>query len=188
MPFPSGARPHMRTMFFRRARGDSLLDLPRIETERLAIAPLERADAAALHRLTDDPAITGAIDFLPDPFTLADAEGLIAGGRHGRDRFLGAWLRDDRTLAGVVGAHLRGEGALEIGYWVGGAARGRGFGAEAVGGVLALLRTRFPRRAILAECRPGNVASWGLLHKLGFRETGTEGHRPGRRQLAWEGG
>lgn len=178
----------MPKMLFRRARNENLLDLPRIETERLAIHPLERADAAALHRLTDDPAITGAIDFLPDPFTLADAEGLIAGGRHGRDRFLGAWLREDRTLAGVVGAHLRGEGALEIGYWVGGAARGRGFGAEAVGGVLGLLRTRFPRRAILAECRPGNVASWGLLHKLGFRETGTEGHRPGRRQLVLEGG
>ena len=181
-------------MFFRRARSDSLLDLPGIETERLAIAPLAPADAAALHRLTDDPAITGAIDFLPDPFTLADAEALIAGGRHGRDRFLGAWLRKDgtregtreRTLAGVVGAHLRGPGAIEIGYWIGGAARGRGFGAEAVGGVLALLRRRFPRRTIVAECRPGNVASWGLLHKLGFRETGAEGHRPGRRQLALE--
>ncbi|GAB6845371.1 RimJ/RimL family protein N-acetyltransferase [Methylorubrum rhodinum] len=178
-------------MFLRRARPENLLDLPRIETERLAIVSLERADAAALHRLTDDPAITGAIDFLPEPFTLADAEGLIAGARHGRDRFLGAWLRQermkDRTLAGVVGAHLRGEGTIEIGYWVGGAARGRGLAAEAVGGVLGLLRGRFPRRTILAECRPGNVASWGLLHKLGFRETGAEGHRPGRRQLVLEG-
>ncbi len=70
-------------MFLRRARPENLLDLPRIETERLAIVSLERADAAALHRLTDDPAITGAIDFLPEPFTLADAEGLIAGARHG---------------------------------------------------------------------------------------------------------
>jgi RimJ/RimL family protein N-acetyltransferase len=176
-------------MFFRRARRDSLLDLPRIETERLSITPLVHADAPALHRLTDDPAIVGAIDFLPDPFTLTDAEGLIAGGRHGRDRFLGAWMREPGAapLAGVVGAHLRGEGAIEIGYWIGGAARGRGFGAEAVGGVLALLRRRFPRRAILAECRPGNVASWGLLHKLGFRDTGSEGHRPGRRQLVLEG-
>jgi hypothetical protein len=29
----------------------------------------------------------------------------------------------------------------------------------------------------------GNVASWGLLQKLGFRDTGEEGHRPGRRLL-----
>ncbi|WP_232630185.1 GNAT family N-acetyltransferase [Methylobacterium sp. Leaf118] len=178
-------------MFFRRARPDSLLDLPAIETGRLSIGPLAPGDAPALHRLTDDPAITGAVDFLADPFTLEDAQALIAGGRHGRDRFLGVWARapgpDGATpLLGVVGTHLRGEGAIEIGYWIGGAARGRGFGAEAVGGVLALMRRRFPRRAILAECRPGNVASWGLLHKLGFRETGAEGHRPGRRQLLLE--
>lgn len=175
-------------MFFRRARRDSLIDLPGLETARLTITPLGAEDAPALRRLTDDPAITGAVDFLATPFTLADAEALIASGRHGRDRFLGAWSRDDATsLVGVVGTHLRGEGAVEIGYWIGGAARGRGFGTEAVSAILGLLRRRFPRRAIVAECRPGNVASWGLLHKLGFRETGSEGHRPGRRQLVLEG-
>ena len=38
-------------------------------------------------------------------------------------------------------------------------------------------------RILVAECRPGNVASWELLRKLGFRDTGEEGHRPGRRLL-----
>lgn len=169
---------------------DSLADLPRLETARLTLGGLVPEDAPALARLTDDPAITGAIDFLPEPFTLEDAKGLIHGGNRERDRFLGAWIRGEggaAALVGVVGAHLRGPGFIEIGYWIGGAARGRGFGAEAVGGVLALLRGRFPRRAILAECRPGNVASWGLLHKLGFRDTGSEGHRPGRRQLVLDG-
>ncbi|MEH3116442.1 MAG: GNAT family N-acetyltransferase [Methylorubrum populi] len=177
-------------MFFRR---DSLIDLPGLETARLSIAPLAREDARALRDLTDDPAITGAVDFLADPFTLADAEALIGSARHGRDRFVGAWSRDPglhagaSPLVGVVGAHLRGEGAVEIGYWIAGAARGRGFGAEAVSAFVGLMRHRFPRRAIVAECRPDNVASWGLLHKLGFRETGSEGHRPGRRQFVLEG-
>lgn len=188
-------------MFFRRARRDSLTDLPGFETARLSIAPLEARDAPALRALTDDPAITGAVDFLTDPFTLDDARALIGSARHGRDRFLGAWHRDsaspgdlhegghrNASLVGVVGAHLRGEGAIEIGYWIGGAARGRGFGAEAVSATVACLRRRFPRRVVVAECRPGNVASWGLLYKLGFRETGSEGHRPGRRQLVLEGG
>lgn len=175
-------------MFFRRARHDSLIGLPSLETTRLAIAPLGPENAPALHRLTDDPAITGAVDFLATPFTLADAEALIASGRHGRDRFLGAWSREEAApLIGVVGAHLRGEGAVEIGYWIAGGARGRGFGAEAVSATIDCLRRRFPRRVVVAECRPGNVASWGLLHKLGFRETGSEGHRPGRRQLVLEG-
>ena len=86
-------------------------------------------------------------------------------------------------LLRVVGAHLRGEGAVEIGYWIGGAARGRGLGTEAVSATLAFLARRFPRRTVVAECRPANTASWGLLTKLGFRDTGEPGHRPGRRVL-----
>lgn len=178
-------------MMFHRAASDSLADLPRLETARLSIAGLAPDDAQALRHLTDDPAITAAIDFLPTPFTLRDAEDLIRTGRqaHG-DRFLGAWTHPDPagtrpagTLVGVVGTHLRGPGTIEIGYWVGGAARGQGFATEAVSAVIGLLGGRFPARALVAECRPGNVASWGLLHKLGFRDTGEDGHRPGRRLL-----
>ena len=191
MPFHGAARPHIDGMIFHRAKGDSLADLPRLETARLSITGLAPGDAQSLRRLTDDPAITEAVDFLPTPFTLRDAEDLIRRGQQGQgDRFLGAWTHrgpagteaEDR-LVGVVGTHLRGPGAIEIGYWIGGAARGRGFATEAASAIIDLLADRFPGRAIVAECRPGNVASWGLLHKLGFRETGEDGHRPGRRLL-----
>ncbi|MHB2208926.1 GNAT family N-acetyltransferase [Methylobacterium sp. CM6257] len=191
-------------MFTIRAARDTLADLPGIETARLSIAALQPEDAQALRRLTDDPAITAAVDFLPTPFTLQDAEDLIRSGARGQDRFLGAWTRDadgaatggslqslpdqhGRELVGVVGTHLRGAGVIEIGYWIGGAARGRGFAYEAVSAIVALLGRRFPARTIVAECRPANVASWGLLQKLGFRDTGEEGHRPGRRLLQRDG-
>ncbi|GJD36685.1 GNAT family N-acetyltransferase [Methylobacterium aerolatum] len=173
---------------------DSLADLPRLDTARLRIAGLRPEDADALCRLTDDPAITGAVDFLPAPFTLDDARDLIRGGARATDRFLGAWTREREPpdlpvsgLVGVVGAHLRGAGLIEIGYWMGGAARGRGLAFEAVSALIADLARRFPRRTVVAECRPGNVASWGLLHKLGFVDTGEEGHRPGRRLLRRDG-
>jgi RimJ/RimL family protein N-acetyltransferase len=183
-------------MFTIRAARDSLADLPGIETARLSIAALRPGDAQALRRLTDDPAITAAVDFLPTPFTLQDADDLIRSGARGQDRFLGAWTRGaeaieggapsdsaGRQLVGVVGTHLRGAGVIEIGYWIGGAARGRGFAFEAVSAIIALLGGRFPARTIVAECRPANVASWSLLEKLGFRDTGEAGHRPGRRLL-----
>lgn len=195
MPFPDRPAPHLEGMFTIRATRASLSDLPGIETPRLSIAALRPEDADALRRLTDDPAITAAVDFLPAPFTLQDAEDLILSGRRGQDRFLGAWRRDAGTadtsaggvsggdLVGVVGTHLRGAGVIEIGYWIGGAARGRGFAFEAVSAIIGLLAGRFPSRTIVAECRPANIASWELLKKLGFRDTGEEGHRPGRRLL-----
>ncbi|MBP1183266.1 GNAT family N-acetyltransferase [Methylobacterium sp. PvR107] len=181
-------------MFTIRAARDSLADLPAIETARLSVAALRLEDAQALRRLTDDPAITAAVDFLPAPFTLQDAEDLIRSGTRGQDRFLGAWTRESggtgaqqssagRDLVGVVGTHLRGAGVIEIGYWIGGAARGRGYAFEAVSAVIAFLGGRFPARSVVAECRPANIASWGLLEKLGFQDSGEEGHRPGRRLL-----
>lgn len=189
VPFPHRPAPHLEGMFTIRAARASLSDLPGIETPRLSIAALRLADADALRRLTDDPAITAAVDFLPAPFTRQDAEDLIQSGRRGQDRFLGAWTRGaagesaSGELIGVVGTHLRGAGAIEIGYWIGGAARGRGFAFEAVSAIIGHLAGRFPNRTIVAECRPANVASWELLKKLGFRDTGEEGHRPGRRLL-----
>lgn len=170
----------------RGTRWDSLADLPVIETKRLRVAALVPEDADDLRRLTDDPAVTGAVDFLPETFTLADARGLIRSTRGGRDVFLGAraWMTGD--LVAVVGTHMRALQSIEIGYWVGGAARGRGYGAEAVGAVVGTLAHRFARRAVVAECRPENHASWQMLHKLGFRPTGDEGHRPGRKILVWD--
>ncbi|GJE15436.1 GNAT family N-acetyltransferase [Methylobacterium marchantiae] len=172
-------------MFFRTlASRYSLSNLPAHATTRLRLAPLVQADAEALQALTDDPAITGVVDFLPAPFTLDHARRMIGRDPVGRgkpvkDCFLGA--KAEGVLVAVVGLHLRGEHGVELGYWVGGAARGQGYGSEAVSGAVAILRKRFPHRFIVAECRPENAASRGLLIKLGFRDTGDEGHRPGRR-------
>ncbi|UMY17243.1 GNAT family N-acetyltransferase [Methylobacterium organophilum] len=168
-------------------RRDRLDRLPAIETDRLRIAPLLPEDAAALQALTDDPAITAAVDFLPDRFRIEDARGLIGSGQRGRDVFLGVRGREDPALLGVVGTHLRASAAVEIGYWMGGAARGRGYAAEAVGAVVRTLARAYPRRLLVAECRPQNEASSGLLRKLGFEDTGEDGHRPGRRVFVWRG-
>ena len=166
-------------------RRDSLATLPAIETARLRIAPLTPDDAPALQRLSDDPAITGAVDFLPERFGLDDARGLIGSARRGRDVFLGVRERGEAALVGVVGTHLRALEAIEIGYWIAGSARGRGYAGEAVGAVVGLLTRDHPRRLVVAECRPDNVASWSLLRKLGFPFKDDEGHRPGRRLMVW---
>lgn len=175
-------------MFFRKlASRYSLANLPPVETARLRLGPLVPADAEALRALTDDPAITGAVEFLPSPFTLQDARQLIGPAKVKTDCFLGGKTRSG-DLAVVVGLHLRGDHAVAIGYWVGGAHRGQGHGSEAVSGVLALLRKRFPTRFVIAETLPENAASVGLLTKVGFRDTGDPGQLPGRRIFAFEHG
>jgi RimJ/RimL family protein N-acetyltransferase len=156
-------------------------DLPPFATRRLRIARLGDDDAAALVAITDDPAITRAIHFLPTPFTRADAAALIRGTIHGVERFYGVWA-DDAQLIGVVGAGLRG-GDIEIGYWFGTRFHGKGYAAEAVGAVIDGLRRVFPARRIIAECRRDNIASWRLLARLGFTATGTPGDRPQRELL-----
>jgi RimJ/RimL family protein N-acetyltransferase len=158
-----------------------LTAFPISETERLSIRPLAMAEADAVRTLTDDPLITNVVHFLPNPFTRADAEALI-GRNDDANCFLGVRLGTD--LVGVVGTHKHGDDRLEVGYWIGSAFQRRGVAMEAVTEVIARLRQLYPHRQIVAECRRGNEASWGLLYKLGFVATGQEGHRPGRELLA----
>jgi RimJ/RimL family protein N-acetyltransferase len=151
-----------------------------IETARLVLTPLTRADAPAVARLTDDPAIT--ISFLPKPFRLEDAETLIAGLDGGRHRFAG--LRADSALIGILGVFFHTASAIEVGYWIGTAHQGNGYATEALGGVVKALGAKMPGAAVFAECRDGNLASRRVLTKAGFRATGEAGHRPGMQRYA----
>jgi RimJ/RimL family protein N-acetyltransferase len=160
-----------------------LPSLPPINTPRLHLRPCDIGHAETFHAMTNDPGITSAVDFLPFPFDLVDAERLIIGNSDGRDCFWGVWLHDDARMIGSVGAHLRGTDEIEIGYWLAAEMRGRGFATEAVTAVLAALRSAYPSRAIFAECRPENTASWRLLEKVGFRADGSDGLRMGRKRL-----
>jgi RimJ/RimL family protein N-acetyltransferase len=148
------------------------------------LAPLMDDDAAALRALTDHPAITEAISFLKSPFTLEDARAIIFTNYSGTDCFLGIRRRADRALVAVIGAHLRGEAAIELGYWVGHLYQGQGYATEALAALIARIADTMPGRQIIAECRPENVASVRVLEKLGFRNTGTSGVRPGRSVFA----
>jgi RimJ/RimL family protein N-acetyltransferase len=147
------------------------------------LRPLVPEDAEALQALSDDPAVAAAIPFIAQPFTLAAAHALIGKNGGGQDCFLGLWQRSGEALVGVVGLHLRGVADLEIGYRIGSSFRGQGYASEAGVAALELVGAALPRRRVIAECRPENLASWRVLEKLGFRPTGEAGTRPGRRLL-----
>ncbi|MCB8877184.1 GNAT family N-acetyltransferase [Acidisoma silvae] len=157
--------------------------LPALATKRLALRPLVLADADAFRAMTDHPAVTAAVHFLASPFTLAAAEGLIAGDGDGRDCFWGVWRQGGNDLLGTIGTHLRGTAEIEIGYWFAPASQGQGIATEAAGAILAALHDAYPDCIVYAECRPDNEPSWRLLQRLGFRHHGVAGARPGRARL-----
>lgn len=156
-------------------------DFPSLDTERLTVRPLTVENAEAVAVLTDDPAITDVVHFLPSPFARSDAEALIAS-NDAENCFLGVFR--DRELIGVVGVHAHGDDRLEIGYWIGSQFQRQGYASEAASGVISQLKRLYPSRRVTAECRLANVGSWSLLHTLGFRPTGEQGNRPGREMLA----
>jgi len=157
-----------------------LAELVQASSLNFVLAPLAEADGAAVRALTDNPAITDSISFLRSPFTLDDAQGLIRSNGGPEDCFLGVRRRADRALIGVIGTHLRGESAVEIGYWVGAAYQRQGYATEALAALIARIADTLPGRQIMAECRPENLASVRVLEKLGFRNSGASGVRPGR--------
>lgn len=147
---------------------------------RFVLAPLTPDEAPALRALTDHPAITGNISFLKSPFTLDDAKALIGANFSGADCFLGVRRRADHALVAVIGAHERGDRTIELGYWVGAAYQRQGYASEALAALIARIAGTMPERQIIAECRPENTASVRVLERLGFRNTGASGVRPGR--------
>jgi RimJ/RimL family protein N-acetyltransferase len=159
-----------------------LASLPPITTARLLLRPLGIDDIDAFHRMTCEPSIIAAIDFLSAPFKREDAHSLILGRSDGRNCFWGVWPRDETTMIGTIGTHLHGA-EIEIGYWFAAVARGRGFATEAVRAVVGRLSGACPDYPIVAECRPDNRASWALLERVGFVADGREGHREGRKRL-----
>ncbi len=85
--------------------------------------------------------------------------------------------RGGRRLVGDAG--FKGppddEGAVEIGYGIVSAFRGRGYATEAVRALIAYARRQPAVREVLATCFASNAGSRRVLEKSGFRHVGTDG-------------
>ncbi len=92
--------------------------------------------------------------------------------------------RADGAVVGEIGFHgppLGGE--AEFGYMIVAAARRRGYATEAAEGLLAWAAEEAGLRSVRASVEPGNVASLGVLAKLGFSCQGDYLHPDRGRQL-----
>lgn len=146
--------------------------LDTIETERLLLRPLKLADAPRVAHFTSDIDVARMVSMIPSPNPLVAAEGwiLIVQARKPLNRdFIYAVELQGEGLAGVVGAHERANGEIELGYWFGRPFWGRGYATEAARAVAEAAR---PLGRVTAGHFIDNPASGRVLQKAGFDYTG----------------
>jgi RimJ/RimL family protein N-acetyltransferase len=149
---------------------------PVLQTKRLTLRAPRPEDAPAVAQLADDRRIAENTAQIPHPYRLADAERFIASANaKGSANFLIALA--DATLIGVCGI-ATGEGpSPELGYWLGPAYWGHGFGTEAVRAVIDYAFADLEHESIQAGARVTNPASRRVLEKCGFQWTGVALYR-----------
>ncbi len=139
-----------------------------IATERLALRPFRRADAAEFARLAGDWAVASMTSDIPHPLTKQQATAWLRPGR-GEVRFA---IELRGQLIGGTGFYRRRSGAAEVGFWLGRPWWGRGYATEATLAAMSygLRRHRIP--GYTSSHFVDNRASANVLRKLGFEAVG----------------
>ncbi|MFL6819614.1 MAG: GNAT family N-acetyltransferase [Bradyrhizobium sp.] len=147
-----------------------------LETERLLLRKPTLADVKAITRLADDRRIAVNTRRLPHPYSAEDAIDFVRGtASEGRETvFL---IENDLSPIGMVGIDWREPEAPELGYWLGVAHWGQGFGTEAARAVIDFTLEEFDIEQLIAGARVTNPASRHILEKCGFQWSGVELHR-----------
>jgi ribosomal-protein-alanine N-acetyltransferase len=148
---------------------------PRLETERLSLRRLRVADADALLRIFGDEAVTEFYD-LP---TLAEREQVLRIINRAEQSFhrqegirWGITRKEEDRVLGTIGLSFETAYRGGVGYDLARAYWRQGIMSEALGAVLAFAFEQAGLHRVQALVMPGNEASAGLLHKLGFTDEG----------------
>jgi len=146
-----------------------------LETERLTLRQPTLADVKAIARLANDRRIAENLRFLPHPYALTHAVDFVRATADKSDTvFL---IEHDDAPIGMVGIDRSTPGHTELGYWLGVAHWGRGFGTEAARGAIDFFFEEFGDDYLHAGARVTNPASRNVLEKCGFQWTGVQLHR-----------
>ncbi len=149
------------------------------ETDRLRLRGWRRADRAEFVRVTNTPAVMRWLGGVADEATIEVALARLDG--YGRDFGHTFWVverRSDEALLGFCGLKRVNSpgcgdlaGATEIGWRLRQDAWGQGFAKEAAIASMDLAFERFSAPFVVALTVPGNLASQGLMKRLGMRRT-----------------
>ena len=150
---------------------------PVIQTERLALRPLEETDADALRRISNEPDVRRYL-WDDEPVPEAAILDVIAGSKRSFSEsgvgFFGVRFRGSEVLLGFCGfgQTTGGPEETEIVYELSSRLWGRGLATEAARACLryAFMRTNLKR--VVAGADAPNVASLRVIEKLGMKPVG----------------
>jgi RimJ/RimL family protein N-acetyltransferase len=154
-----------------------LRPFPPIESPRLQVRPLAKADLADLMQVNGDAAVTR---FLPYATWTSPADSDAWYQRMADIQATGTALQlvlVERRSGLAIGTCLlfrfdEGSARAELGYVLGRAQWGSGYMREALVAVIDAAFTRLSLRRLEAEVDPRNAASGRLLQRLGFAREG----------------
>lgn len=152
-----------------------------LETERLCVRELSLDDLDGLRALYDKPHITDFVEPLYAPEQERQYQQNYIDKIYGFYGF-GMWLvleKESGRLVGRAGFEYRDyclEGEVEMGYLIDPDVWRQGYATEVCKALLVYARDELNFQRVLCRVSPENVASRGLLDKLGFtiREKGEE--------------
>lgn len=163
---------------------------PVLRTTRLVLRPLEAADAPVFHRLINDWEICRRLPDAPFPYPAQLAADWIAAAAHDREHKRAEQFAlveaASGALIGVAGLRMpKGQKSAELGYWLGRAYWGQGFGLEAARRLVEWGFAALPIGQMTAMVAADNDISVAVLSRLGFAQSG-KGHkefscRPGQK-------
>jgi ribosomal-protein-alanine N-acetyltransferase len=141
------------------------------------------ADAAALVKYLNNPAVTRYTGSIPYPYTLGDAQTWIDERRAWtltpEPEIFFAIRQAEGELIGTIGLNEFEAGrtrVAEVGYWLAQPFWGQGIMSQAVGAFVLYAFESLGLHRLYARVFDPNVGSWRILEKHGFRLEGVLRH------------
>jgi RimJ/RimL family protein N-acetyltransferase len=150
----------------------TLMDSPKLNSQRLILRSPHKDDAEGIQRLANDREVAMGLARVPYPYTLKDALFFL-------DKIVPkefAWIvqhASSERMLGVIGlTPYKDADNIELGFWLGREFWGRGFATEAAKVVLDYAFSSNCTSVVTAGCFIDNFRSLRVLTKLGFQITG----------------
>ena len=147
-----------------------------IKTDRLTLRPFRLVEAPRVRALADNVEIARMVASIPHPYPDGLAEKWI--GMHSERRASGKGypfaIALEGEVVGSIGIEDGGDGAFELGYWLGQDYWGRGFVSEAAAALVTFAFGWLSRSHLRARFISDNLASGRILARLGFTSAGPQ--------------